>query len=97
MSYIESDTLPEEKNFEDETEPDLSPSILDIEDEELDALTGDSALDVLNKKSRSAPVRFSLEKRRRIEELQEERRFNKEFGYGNEIEALEKSDDAKSE
>ncbi|MES2998975.1 MAG: hypothetical protein V4700_06640 [Pseudomonadota bacterium] len=88
MEYKESDMLLEEDDGgSDESE--LPPSILDIEDEELDTWPEELALDALNKKSKASPVRFSLEKRRRIEELHEERRLSKEFDYELETEVSE--------
>jgi len=88
MEYKESDRLMEEDDADDSSEAEVSPNILDMEaDEELD--TSWSELDLDIQKKPNAPVRFSLEKRRRIEEIQEERRLNKEFGYDVEVQSLE--------
>jgi hypothetical protein len=97
MEYKESDRLLEEDDSEGGGGAEVSPDILDIEDEELDAWPEELALDALNKKSKASPVRFSLEKRRRIEEIHEERRLSKEFGYELEAEALVNDDVAKGE
>lgn len=96
MEYNESDMLLEEDSDEG-SESVLPSNILDMEDEELDTWP-DEALDALNKKSKASPVRFSLENRRRIEALKEERQLEKEkeFDYGFD-EPLENNDSTKSE
>jgi hypothetical protein len=88
MEYKESEVLLEENN-EGGNEATLSPNILDIEDEELDAWPEELALDELSKKSKTVPVRFSLEKRRAIEDYLEQRRLREEFDYEFEAEAKE--------
>ena len=56
------------------------------------------ALDALNKKTKVSPVRFSLEKRRAIEDYLEQRRLREEFDYEFENEpSSETSDATKSE
>lgn len=98
MEYKESDMLLEEDEGDGSNESVLPPNILDMEDEELDTWPDELALDALSKKSRVSPVRFSLENRRRIEALKEERQLakEKEFDYGFE-ETLENNDVIKSE
>ena len=97
MEYKESDVLLEEDNGDGQDEADLSPDILDIEDEELDTWPEELALDALNKKSKVSPVRFSLEKRRAIEDYLEQRRLREEFDYEFDMEAVENNDVTKSE
>ncbi len=98
MEYKESDMLLEEDENDGGSESVLPPNILDMEEEELDTWPDELALDVLNKKSKASPVRFSLENRRRIEALKEERQLEreKEFDYGFD-EASENNDVTKSE
>jgi hypothetical protein len=97
MEYKESDMLLEEDDADGSNETELGSSLLDMEDEELDTWPEELALDALNKKSKASPVRFSLEKRRRIEELHEARRLREEFDYEFETEASENNDVIKSE
>jgi hypothetical protein len=52
------------------------------------------ALDALNKKTKVSPVRFSLEKRRAIEDYLEQRRLREEFEYEFENESLSENADA---
>lgn len=98
MEYKESDMLLEEDENDGGSESVLPPNILDMEEEELDTWPDELALDALNKKSKTSPVRFSLENRRRIEALKEERQLEreKEFDYGFD-EASDSNDVAKSE
>ncbi|MES2141748.1 MAG: hypothetical protein V4471_02530 [Pseudomonadota bacterium] len=97
MEYKESDMLLEDDG-DGSNESVLPPNILDMEDEELDTWPDELALDALNKKSKLSPVRFSLENRRRIEALKEERQLEKEkeFDYGFE-DASENNDVLKGE
>ena len=97
MEYKESEMLLEEDDADGSNDAELGSSILEMGDEELDTWPEEFALDALNKKSKASPVRFSLEKRRRIEELHEERRLREEFDYEFETEALENTDVSKSE
>jgi hypothetical protein len=97
MEYKESDVLLEEDNGDGHNEAELPPDILDIEDEELESWPEELALDVLNKKSKVSPVRFSLEKRRAIEDYLEQRRLREEFDYEFDTETLENNDVTKSE
>jgi hypothetical protein len=95
--YKEPDMLLEEDDMAEGAE-ELDSTLLEIEDEELDPWSEELALDVLNKKSKVLPpARFSLEKRRRIEELHEERRLRAEFDYDCENEIVENNDVNKSE
>jgi hypothetical protein len=98
MEYKESDMLLEEDENDGGSESVLPPNILDMEEEELDTWPDELGLDALTKKSKASPVRFSLENRRRIEALKEERQLEreKEFDYGFD-EASENNDVTKSE
>lgn len=95
MEYKESEVLVEEDSDDGHNEAELSPDILDIEDE--DTWPEELALDALNKKSKISPVRFSLEKRRAIEDYLEQRRLREEFDYELDTEAAENNDVTKSE
>lgn len=97
MEYKESDVLVEEDSGDGHNEAELSPDILEIEDDELDTWPEELALDALNKKSKISPVRFSLEKRRAIEDYLEQRRLREEFDYELDTEASENNDVTKSE
>lgn len=98
MEYKETEVLLEEDDGDGSSDTELSPDILDIEDEELDTWPEELALDVLNKKTKVSPVRFSLEKRRAIEDYLEQRRLREEFDYECENEFTpETSDVTKSE
>jgi hypothetical protein len=97
MEYKESDMLLEEDDSHEGSEAELASTLLEIEDEELDTWPEELALDALNKKNKVSPVRFSLEKRRRIEELHEERRLREEFDYDCETEASVNNDAMTSE
>ena len=97
MEYKESDVLLEEDDNDGSNETELPPNILDIEDEELDTWPEELALDALSKKSKASPVRFSLEKRRAIEDYLEQRRLREEFDYEFETDASENNDVTKSE
>ena len=70
---------------------------MDIEGEELDTWPEELALDALNKKTKVSPVRFSLEKRRAIEDYLEQRRLREEFDYDFENESSPEVSDSKSE
>ena len=97
MEY-EKSMLLEEDDSDGSSEAELEPTLLEMEDEELDTWPDDLALDdALNKKSKVSPVRFSLKERRRIEEIQEERRLRKEFDYYELEEVSENNDVTKSE
>lgn len=95
MEYKETDTLLEEDDGDGSNDTELPPDILDIEDEELDTWPEELALDALNKKTKVSPVRFSLEKRRAIEDYLEQRRLREEFDYEFENEHLSEASDAK--
>lgn len=95
MEYKETDTLLEEDDGDESSDTELPPDILDIEDEELDTWPEELALDALNKKTKVSPVRFSLEKRRAIEDYLEQRRLREEFDYEFENERLSEASDAK--
>lgn len=98
MEYKETEALLEEDDGDGSGDTELPPDILDIEDEELDTWPEELALDALNKKTKVSPVRFSLEKRRAIEDYLEQRRLREEFEYEFENElVLETSDVNKSE
>lgn len=98
MEYKETEVLLEEDSGDGSSDTELSPDILDIDDEDLDAWPEELALDALNKKTKVSPVRFSLEKRRAIEDYLEQRRLREEFDYEFENESLsEVSDVTKSE
>ena len=98
MEYKETEALLEEDDSDGGSDPELPPDILDIEDEELDTWPEELALDALNKKTKVSPVRFSLEKRRAIEDYLEQRRLREEFEYEFENESLpENADAAKGE
>jgi hypothetical protein len=94
MEYKETEALLEEDDSDGGGEPELPPDILDIEDEELDTWPEELALDALNKKTKVSPVRFSLEKRRAIEDYLEQRRLREEFEYEFENESLSENADA---
>ncbi|KAF5278539.1 hypothetical protein FQR65_LT15615 [Abscondita terminalis] len=81
MEYKETEALLEEDDGDGSSDTELPPNILDIEDEELDTWPEELALDALNKKTKVSPVRFSLEKRRAIEDYLEQRRLREEFDY----------------
>jgi hypothetical protein len=95
MEYKETDTLLEEDDGDGSNDTELPPDILHIEDEELDTWPEELALDALNKKTKVSPVRFSLEKRRAIEDYLEQRRLREEFDYEFENEHLSEASDAK--
>lgn len=98
MEYKETEALLEEDGSDEGSDPELPPDILDIEDEEFDTWPEELALDALNKKTKVSPVRFSLEKRRAIEDYLEQRRLREEFEYEFENESLpENADAAKGE
>ncbi|MFZ0219038.1 MAG: hypothetical protein WAL30_02385 [Candidatus Aquirickettsiella sp.] len=97
MEYKETEALLEEDDGDGGSDTELPPDILDIEDEELDTWPEELALDALSKKAKVSPVRFSLEKRRAIEDYLEQRRLREEFDYEFENEQLETSDATKSE
>lgn len=98
MEYKETEALLEEDDGDGSNDTELPPDILDIEDEELDTWPEELALDALNKKAKVSPVRFSLEKRRAIEDYLEQRRLREEFDYEFENElVMEASDATKSE
>ncbi len=98
MEYKETEALLEEDGSDEGRDPELPPDILDIEDEEFDTWPEELALDALNKKTKVSPVRFSLEKRRAIEDYLEQRRLREEFEYEFENESLpENADAAKGE
>ncbi|MFM2322991.1 MAG: hypothetical protein RLZZ225_1144 [Pseudomonadota bacterium] len=94
MEYKETEALLEEDDSDGGSDPELPPDILDIEDEELDTWPEELALDALNKKTKVSPVRFSLEKRRAIEDYLEQRRLREEFEYEFENESLSENADA---
>lgn len=94
MEYKETDALLEEDDGDRSSDTELPPDILDIEDEELDTWPEELALDALNKKAKVSPVRFSLEKRRAIEDYLEQRRLREEFDYEFENELLSETSDA---
>lgn len=94
MEYKETEALIEEDDGDGSSDTELSPDILDIEDEELDTWPEELALDALNKKTKVSPVRFSLEKRRAIEDYLEQRRLREEFDYEFENESLSETSDA---
>jgi hypothetical protein len=96
MEYKESDVLLEEDENDGSDAAELPPNILDIEDEELDTWPEELALDALNKKAKASPVRFSLEKRRAIEDYLEQRRLREEFDYEFETETSKNDDLPKS-
>ena len=93
MEYKETEALLEEDDGDGSSDTELSPDILDIEDEELDTWPEELAL-ALNKKTKVSPVRFSLEKRRAIEDYLEQRRLREEFDYEFENEPLSENADA---
>lgn len=98
MEYKETEALLEEDDGDGRSDTELPPDILEIEDEELDTWPEELALDALNKKAKVSPVRFSLEKRRAIEDYLEQRRLRQEFDYEFENELLaETFDVTKSE
>ena len=98
MEYKETEALLEEDDGGESSDTELPPNILDIEDEELDTWPEELALDALNKKAKVSPVRFSLEKRRAIEDYLEQRRLREEFDYEFENElVIESTDATKSE
>ena len=98
MEYKETEVLLEEEDGNEKWDTELSPDILDIEDEELDTWPEELTLDALNKKTKVSPVRFSLEKRRAIEDYLEQRRLREEFDYDFENElSSEGPDTIKSE
>ena len=94
MEYTETEALLEEDHRDGGSDTELPPDILDIEDEELDTWPEELALDALNKKTKVSPVRFSLEKRRAIEDYLEQRRLREEFEYEFENESLSENADA---
>jgi hypothetical protein len=93
MEYKETEALLEEDDGDGGSDTELSPDIL-IEDEELDTWPEELALDALNKKTKVSPVRFSLEKRRAIEDYLEQRRLREEFDYEFENELISEASDA---
>ncbi len=97
MEYKETEVLLEEDGDDENSDTELSPDILDIEGEELDTWPEELALDALNKKTKVSPVRFSLEKRRAIEDYLEQRRLREEFDYDFENESSPEVSDSKSE
>ncbi len=94
MEYKETEALLEEDDSDGGSDTELPSDILDIEDEELDTWPEELALDALNKKTKVSPVRFSLEKRRAIEDYLEQRRLREEFEYEFENESLSENADA---
>jgi hypothetical protein len=94
MEYKETEALLEEDDGDGSSDAELPPDILDIEDEELDTWPEELALDALNKKAKVSPVRFSLEKRRAIEDYLEQRRLREEFDYEFENELISETSDA---
>lgn len=94
MEYKETEALLEEDDGDGSSDTELQPDILDIEDEELDTWPEELALDALNKKTKVSPVRFSLEKRRAIEDYLEQRRLREEFDYEFENELISETSDA---
>ena len=94
MEYKETEALLEEDDSDGGSDTELPPDILDIEDEELDTWPEELALDALNKKTKVSTVRFSLEKRRAIEDYLEQRRLREEFEYEFENESLSENADA---
>ncbi len=94
MEYKETEALLEEDDRDGSSDTELPPDILDIEDEELDTWPEELALDALNKKTKVSPVRFSLEKRRAIEDYLEQRRLREEFDYEFENELISETSDA---
>ncbi|MCZ6924222.1 MAG: hypothetical protein O7D30_01610 [Rickettsia endosymbiont of Ixodes persulcatus] len=94
MEYKETEALLEEDDGDGSSDTELPPDILDIEDEELDTWPEELALDALNKKAKVSPVRFSLEKRRAIEDYLEQRRLREEFDYEFENELISEASDA---
>jgi hypothetical protein len=94
MEYKETEALLEEDGGDGSSDTELPPDILDIEDEELDTWPEELALDALNKKTKVSPVRFSLEKRRAIEDYLEQRRLREEFDYEFENELISEASDA---
>lgn len=93
MEYKETEALLEEDDGDGGSDTELPPDIL-IEDEELDTWPEELALDALNKKTKVSPVRFSLEKRRAIEDYLEQRRLREEFDYEFENELISEASDA---
>lgn len=94
MEYKETEALLEEDDGDGSSDTELPPDILGIEDEELDTWPEELALDALNKKTKVSPVRFSLEKRRAIEDYLEQRRLREEFDYEFENELISETSDA---
>ena len=94
MEYKETEALLEEDDSDGGSDTELPPDILDIEDEELDTWPEELALDALNKKTKVSPVRFSLEKRRAIEEYFVQRRLREVLAYEFENESLSENADA---
>ena len=94
MEYKETEALLEEDDSDGGSDTELPPDILDIEYEKLDTWSEELALDALNKKTKVSPVRFSLEKRRAIEDYLEQRRLREEFEYEFENESLSENADA---
>ena len=94
MEYKETEALLEEDDSDGGSDTELPPDILDIEDEELDTWPEELALDEKKKKTKVSPVRFSLEKRRAIEDYLEQRRLREEFEYEFENESLSENADA---
>lgn len=98
MEYKESDVVMEDDDGGDGlNEGELTPDILDIEDDELDTWPEELSLDALSKKTKISPVRFSLEKRRAIEDYLEQRKLREEFDYEFDIDTLANDDVTKSE
>lgn len=92
MEYKESDVLLKEDEHDEHDEHDdvqLSSNILDDEEDAFDSLP-EAFVDHLDKKSKESPTRFSLEKRRAIEDYLEQRRLREEFDYEFEPEEADK-------
>ncbi len=96
MEYEKSDVLLEEDENDPHNDVELPLNVLYDEDEDLDveelALTDD-----LDKKTKAPPPRFSLEKRRAIEDYLEQRRLREEFDYEFEAEVTDQSKATESE
>ncbi|WP_010598669.1 PA3496 family putative envelope integrity protein [Rickettsiella massiliensis] len=96
MEYEKSDVLLEEDENDPHSDVELPLNILYDEDDDLDV--EELALaDDLDKKTKTLPPRFSLEKRRAIEDYLEQRRLREEFDYEFESEVADQNKATESE